>query len=61
MVIRDDFEPSLSDSVCSLLAHICAAHIPLRLHQWLHDVLGTTDRVDTQQVLRMILNRIKKL
>lgn len=48
VVIRDDFEPSLSDSVCGLLAHVCAVHIPLWLQQRLHNVLGATDRVDKQ-------------
>ena len=52
VVIRDDFEPSLSDGVGGLLAHVCAVHIPLRLQQRLHNVLRTTDRADTQQGLK---------
>lgn len=44
VVIGDDFQASFSDGVCGLLAHLAAAHVPLWLHQRLHDVLGTTAR-----------------
>lgn len=47
VVIRDDFESPLSDRVCGLFTHFRAAHIPLRLHQRLHNVLGTTVRTVT--------------
>lgn len=50
VVIGDDFQTSLSDGVCGLLAHFCAAHVPLWLHQRLHDVLGTTARVHAIQM-----------
>ena len=59
MVVRDDFEPPLSDGVCGLLAHLSAVHIPLRLQQRLHDVLGATNRTDTQFGLRRIESRMK--
>lgn len=59
MVVGDDFELSLSDGVCGLLAHLSAVHIPLRLQQRLHNVLRATDRTDTQFGLRRILSRMK--
>lgn len=45
VVIGDDFQASFSDGVCGLPAHLAAAHVPLWLHQRLHDVLGATARV----------------
>lgn len=61
VVIRDDFEPSLSDSIGGLLPHVCAVHIPLRLQQRLDDVLGATDGGDKKTCLKkMIINRMNK-
>lgn len=42
VVVRNDFQLSVSDGVCSLFAHLCAADIPLGLHQRLHNVFGAT-------------------
>lgn len=51
-MIRDDFESALSDSVCSLFAHVWAVYVPLRLQQGLHDVFGTTEGAGTQTGLQ---------
>lgn len=48
MVLGDDFQPSLSDGISRLFAHVAAVHVPLWLHQRLHDVFGTTDGVEAE-------------
>lgn len=44
VVIRDDLELSISDDICSLLSHLSAVHVPLRLQQRLHYVLRTAEK-----------------
>lgn len=44
VVVRDDLELSISDDICSLLSHLSAVHVPLRLQQRLHYVLRTAEK-----------------
>lgn len=44
VVVRDDFQLSISDDISGLLSHFSAVHVPLGLHQRLHYVLRTTEK-----------------